>query len=198
MRRCRRADCACADVSSRETITVTWAENINHTGHFRIAFQPNGETFGIPPASAGQCVGPGTAQCPPDVTNCNFPTASEEGPGPAGSIVLKDRIPDGTLSTTVTLPNMECANCTLQFIQLMTDKCPYTVTPSSDDIYFNCADITLSNTAPAVDAGVPTGDAGGNNNGSGDASGGCSSTGGVGGFGIGFALLGLVWRRRRA
>jgi hypothetical protein len=180
-----------------ETITVTWAETINHPGYFRISFHPNGETFGIPPASAGQCVGPGNPVCPGGAADCNFPTVNQEGPGPNGSIVLKDRIPDGMLTTTVTLPNMECTNCTLQFIQVMTDKCPYTTDAASDDIYFNCADITLSNTAPVVDAGVPGDGGGGSNNGGGDASGGCSTGGGFG-LGAGLALIGLVRRRRRA
>ena len=184
-----------------DTITVTWAETIPHPGHFRIAFQPNGETFGIPPVAPGECLkGNGQSGCPGG--NCNFPTGNQEGVDPNnGSIVLKDLIADGTLSTTVTLPNMECSNCTLQFIQLMTDKCPYTDDVNSDDIYFNCADITLSNSAPAQpDAGVPTdggtGD-GGNNPGTGDASGGCSSSGGLSGLAACLAVVALAWRRRR-
>ncbi|MBA3405988.1 MAG: hypothetical protein H0U13_15120, partial [Gemmatimonadaceae bacterium] len=36
-----------------ETITVTWLETIDHPGWYRIAFQPNGSVFGIPPASNG-------------------------------------------------------------------------------------------------------------------------------------------------
>jgi hypothetical protein len=143
------------------TITVTWAETIQHPGYFRIAFQPNGEVFGIPPARPGLCKG--NIACPPGVANCDMPSLmdTEEGAGPGGSIVLKDRIADGTLSTQVTLPNMECTNCTLQFIQVMTDKCPYTVDALSDDIYFNCADITLSNTGAGRDAGTTSGEVGG-------------------------------------
>ncbi|HEY5933488.1 MAG TPA: hypothetical protein VIU61_02565, partial [Kofleriaceae bacterium] len=82
-------------------------------------------------------------------------------------------------------------------IQVMTDKHPYTTDVASDDIYFNCADITLSNTAPTVDAGVPGPDGGGGSNNGGDASGGCSTGGGLG-LGVGLALMGLVRRRRRA
>lgn len=137
---------------------------------------------------------------------CGMPplNGNEEGPGAGGSRVLKDRIPDGTLSTQVTLPNMECDNCTLQFIQVMTDKCPYTTNAASDDIYFNCADLTLSNSAPVTppppdpsptpDAGpgdepAPTG---------GGSTGGCSTTGGQ----VEWALLALaaivpLSRRRR-
>jgi len=166
-----------------ETITVTWLETINHPGHYRIAFQPNGSVFSIPK--------PGTGG--------GFPDANEEGLDAAtGSIVLKDMIPDGTLTTQVTLPNMECDNCTLQFIQVMTDKAPYTIDAASDDIYFNCADITLSNGAPAQPDAGPSGgpDAGGNPNNPSDTSGGCATTGGSG-FVFGLALLGLAGARRR-
>ncbi|MGH7865891.1 MAG: hypothetical protein ACREQB_12935, partial [Candidatus Binataceae bacterium] len=33
-----------------ETITLSWMEPIDHPGYFRIAFQPNGAEFGVPPA----------------------------------------------------------------------------------------------------------------------------------------------------
>ena len=169
-----------------ETITVNWMETINHPGYYRIALQPDGQIFGIPPA------GPNNGFPIEDRTGMTDPNNN--------SIVLKDRIPDGTLTTTVTLPNMECTNCTLQFIQVMTDKAPYTIDALSDDIYFNCADIAIANNAP--DAGVqPMPDAGtgggggggGGNNMGGDISGGCS-TGGASGL---LALLGLVGLRRR-
>ena len=174
-----------------QTITVTWMETVNHPGWFRIAFHPNGASFGIPPASAGLCVRPNmqTVACPVGITDCNFPTVNQEGPdGASGSIILKDRIADGTLSLDVTLPNMECDNCTLQLIQVMVDKCPYTTDLASDDIYFNCADLTLSASAP--DAGVPpdaggnpggpdAGDDGGGGGGGGGGCGGCAGGGGA-------------------
>ena len=175
-----------------EMITVDWMETINHTGWFRIAFQPNGDVFGIPPASNGNA-GNGTAS--------NYPTENRTGMVDAanGSIVLMDRVADGTATMQITLPMMECNNCTLQFIQVMTDKPPYTVDTLSDDIYFNCADITLSNNAPdagmvgSPDAGVGSGSGSGSGSGGGEISGGCS-TGNATGL---LALLGLVGLRRR-
>ncbi len=169
-----------------ETITVTWMETINHPGHYRIAFQPNGSVFSIPKAAAGG----------------GFPNTNEEGTDAAtGTIVLKDLIPDAMLSTQITLPTMECANCTLQFIQVMTDKPPYTLDAASDDIYFNCADITLANNAPMVDAGPTAGpDAapGGGGGGPADTTGGCAVGGLSGnGFALALGLLGLVTLRRR-
>jgi MYXO-CTERM domain-containing protein len=173
-----------------QTITVTWAETIDHPGWYRIAFQPDGEVFGIPPASNGPNGLGGAA---------NFPTLNQEGLDPINnSIVLKDRIPDGTLSTDITFPNMECANCTLQFIQVMIDKQPYTEDLASDDVYFNCADITLSSAPLPPDAGPGDPDAGtgGNNNGGdGEVSGGCSTS--TPAYPIGLALLGLALARRR-
>jgi len=186
-----------------QTITVTWMETIQHPGWFRIAFHPNGAAFGLPPPSAGLCVRPNmqTVACPAAITNCNFPAVNQEGPdGATGSIILKDRIADGTLSIDVTLPDMECDNCTLQLIQVMVDKCPYTTDAVSDDIYFNCADLTLSASAP--DAGVPP-DAGDNpggpdagGGGGGGGGGGCAAGGGAG-LATALALAGLRRRRPR-
>lgn len=165
-----------------EQIMVSWAETIDHPGFFRVAFQPNGDTFPIPAPAAGG----------------GFPNVDQTGTTDAatGAIIIKDQIPDGMLMTQITLPNMECTNCTLQFIQVMTDKAPYTTDAASDDIYFNCADVTLSNSAPMVDAGVNTGpDAPGGTNPNPTTSGGCSTGGGAGLF-AGLALVGLVTRRR--
>lgn len=165
-----------------QTITVSWMETIDHPGHFRIAFQANGAEFGIPPAGSG----------PPS----GFPSVDQTGMTDAanGSIILKDFIPDGTSSVQVTLPNIECTNCTLQFIQVMLDKPPYTIDALSDDVYFNCADLTLSANAPAPDAGVPMGDDAGTT-GPGTTTGGCST--GSGSLPVGMLVLVLVARRRR-
>jgi hypothetical protein len=182
-----------------QTITVKWMETIDHPGWFRIAFQANGEVFGIPPASNGPN-GAGAAS--------NFPTENRTGMVDAvnGSMVFKDRIADGAVNVmrteTVTLPNIECTNCTLQFIQVMTNAGTYTTDAASDDIYFNCADITL--TANAPDAGVPdmTADASvtdpGTNPGvdPSQVSGGCSA-GGIAGWPAALALAGFAGRRRR-
>lgn len=167
------------------TITVSWMETINHPGYFRIAFQPDGEIFGIP---AGD---------PP-----NFPVIAQSQTGmtdAAGALILADFIPDGTSSTTVTLPDMECSNCTLQFIQVMTDKPPYTVTPDSDDIYFNCADITLSASAPPTPdgPGTPGPDAGVDQPQPEGGVSGCSTSGGAPTAFFGLGVVGLLLRLRR-
>jgi MYXO-CTERM domain-containing protein len=166
-----------------ETITVTWLETVNHPGYYRIAFQPDGDTFGIPPPGNGPPAG--------------YPSLDQTGmTDGTGALILKDFIPDGMLSAQITFPMMECNNCTLQFIQVMTDKPPYTI-DMSNDIYFNCADITLSNDAPMVDVGgMPGPDAGidpGNNPGGGS---GCSTQGPTG-LPLALVVLGLILGRRR-
>lgn len=173
-----------------QTITVKFKETVAHTGWTRISFQPNGRTFVIPPAGNGP-----PASYPNDATGTTDMAT--------GTIVLMDRIPDTALNveTTVqvTLPNMECDNCTLQFMQIMTDGGPGSYN-GDPDLYFNCADITLAANAP--DAGVPmaTNDASvGEGSGSGSGtntgmiSGGCSAGGGAGAL----ALLGFAGLRRR-
>jgi uncharacterized protein (TIGR03382 family) len=187
-----------------DTITVKWVETIAHPGWFRVAFQPNGEVFEIPPASNGNAIVGGAPQA------SNFPTENLTGMTDAatGTMILQDRIPNGNVNETrmmqVTLPNMECINCTLQMIMVMQNNPPYTTDAASNDIYFQCADITLAANAP--DAGIPSDidagmDPGGSNNeGSGTdlgkVSGGCATGHGTG-LPIALALFGLVIRRRR-
>ncbi|MCA9560948.1 MAG: hypothetical protein KC583_20510, partial [Myxococcales bacterium] len=54
----------------------------------------------------------------------------------------------------VTLPDVECDNCTLQVIQVMFDKPPQT--SPGNDLYYQCADLVLRGDGPPpppVDAG---------------------------------------------
>jgi len=162
------------------TVTVTWKETINHPGHYRISFDADGTDFTIP-------------------LSFTDTTQTEN--------VLVDSIVDSatansTYTQEITLPDVECETCTLQLIQMMTDKPPY---GDGNDIYFSCADIALrAGTPPPPDAGVddPTDpDAGVDEDPDqsfGDATGGCSTTGNGGGAGmlaLGLAVV-LAWRRR--
>jgi uncharacterized protein (TIGR03382 family) len=157
---------------------LVWDEYVVHPGWFRVSFQQNGDTFETPAISNGPNGNGGAS---------NYPTENLTGKTDAatGSLVIADRIQHGTLSLDLTLPDVECDNCTLQLIQMMIDKPPYASDTTSDDIYYACVDLVLSNSAPATDAGE----------GEGGASGGCSATGGSGLAGL--AALGLVLRRRR-
>ena len=175
------------------SLHLVWDEYIVHPGWFRISFQQNGDTFEIPPVSNGP-TGAGAAS--------NYPTENLTGKtDPAtGSLILADRIAHGTLSKDITLPNVECNNCTLQLTQMMTDKPPYSIDTLSNDIYYTCVDLVLTAAAPATDAGAGTGtgpDAGGGTGGGngGTSGGGCSATGGSAGI-LGLAFVGLLRRRR--
>ena len=128
-----------------QTITVAWDETINHPGHFRISFDPNGT---------------------------NFPNPTSFTDFNSGATDLVDNIADKTgtapiaYTQQVTLPNVECTQCTLQLIQVMTDKPPY---GDGNDIYYQCADLILTNGDAGIppdsgvmqDGGVPSSDGGG-------------------------------------
>jgi hypothetical protein len=191
-RHCGMAGSARANVQTLRpgsSLHLVWDEYIVHPGWFRISFQQNGDTFEIPPVGAG---GAGS-----------YPTENLTGKtDPAtGSLIIADRIAHGTLSMDVTLPNVECTNCTLQLTQMMTDKPPYSIDTLSNDIYYTCVDLVLSASAPTPDAGGGTGTGpdggspgtGGNNGGS--TGGGCSVTGSSTGL-LALAMVGLLRRRR--
>jgi MYXO-CTERM domain-containing protein len=105
------------------TIAVEWDETVEHPGHFRIMFAEDGFDFPVPAAFDDSCT-------PGDVNN--------------GVHCLADPIADlpnqPNYTYEVTLPNTPCDNCTLQVIQMMTDKPPY---GDGNDIYYQCADLVL-------------------------------------------------------
>jgi hypothetical protein len=120
-------------LESGATIEVVWDEYVDHPGHFRIAFDADGDDDFVDPACLGGCA----TRAPEIETYSN------------GSVLL-DGIADtpggGLGSATLTLPDVECDRCTLQIIQVMYDKPPY-VTPGND-IYYQCADLVLRRTEP--------------------------------------------------
>lgn len=146
-----------------ETITVEWDETVDHVGHYRLAFDMDGQDFPMPVS-------------PQD----DFPS------------ILVDQIPDrtggGKYSQEITFPNMECDNCTLQLIQIMTTVVPY------NSFYFQCVDVVLAGEPSGGGADAGTGSEPGQTMGSG-----CSSTGqSSGGLVALLALLGLyLYRRKR-
>jgi len=171
------------------TLHLVWDEYIPHPGWFRVAFQQNGDTFETPKESNGPRA---------DGTPSNFPTENLTGQTDAatGSLIIADRIAHPALSYDVVLPSVECSNCTLQLIQVMTDKLDYAADTTSDDIYYACVDLVLSAATATPDAGPGPGmpDAGGNAATTGGG-GGCSTAGGGTGL-VALALVGLVLGRR--
>lgn len=105
-------------------LRVEWEETIPHPSHYRISFDPFGEN--------------GLAD--PPTMQAYY----------SNDTVLLDAIENtgGVMTADVDLPDVECESCTLQVIQVMYDKQPYT-TPG-DDIYYTCADIVLRRGAPCL------------------------------------------------
>jgi hypothetical protein len=135
-----------------ETITVTIDEYIAHPGYFRVAFDEDGD---------------GDFPIRTDMDSVNASTDDPESVNPLdGATILGYSYEAGSMgehSLQVTLPNVECENCTLQVIQFMYDKLGNNM---DDEYYYQCADLVLR------------GDGGG----AGGATG-TSSTTGVGGTG---------------
>jgi len=144
-----------------EVITVEWDETVDHPGHYRLAFDDDGQDIFVNPVSHTD----------------NYPW------------VLADQIADKVGSANhytqqVTLPDIECTNCTLQLMQIMTTAEPY------NSFYYQCADLTISASGSGGGSGNPPP--------SGDSSGGCSTGGSPGiGVGVALALLAVTARRRR-
>lgn len=159
-----------------QVVTVVFDELIDHPGYYRIAFDPSGDAALAPPV---------------------YDAGTQAWSNPAGVQVLADRIPDASGALThgavaVTLPDVECTACTLQLIQVMTDKPPF---DGGDDFYYQCADLVLSRAAgggtppppPPPTVTPPAGP-----------SGGCATSGGAAGLAGLLALLALGWRGRVA
>src|SRR5688572_2544826 len=102
------------------TITISFDETVEHLGHFRVSFDDDGQDF----------INPTT---PEDID----PTVLIND--------VPDRVTndasDWNYTVDITFPNVECDNCTLQVIQVMSTAATYV----EGDLYYQCADIVLSN-----------------------------------------------------
>ena len=127
-----------------ETITVSVDEYIPHPGYFRIAFDIDGDDDFVNP----QSVDPINRECMyTPLDRCgesdfyNNETVLLDNLDPHKSSGRK------TYTWQVTLPNVECDNCTLQVLQVMTDPfpihAPYDPSMTSDDLYYQCIDLVL-------------------------------------------------------
>jgi hypothetical protein len=162
---------------SGQTIVVEWTETIDHPGWFRIAFDADGDDGFLDPQYEG------------DVYNTPEVLLDEimDGPG-------------GPYSAQVTLPAVVCDTCTLQLLQVMTDKTANGW--GNDEVYHQCADLrlvpagsgtgsgsstsagttegTTAGTGPGATTSEPTSDAGSGSSGDGalgaDAPQGCACT----------------------
>jgi len=122
-----------------QTIEIVIDEYIDHPSHYRVAFDVDGHDDFADPVCVANCETSG-----PD---------PEFAPGDS-TIVLLDHVVDDPAreqTITVTLPDVVCDRCTLQVIQVMYDKRPYTI--GGNDNYYQCADLVLVPRA-GTDAGV--------------------------------------------
>ncbi len=144
-----------------ETIEVRWEEYVEHPGHYRVAFDDDGDDDFVDPATMMEFY--------------------------SNDTVLLDGIPDKGAGereymATITLPDLACDRCTLQVIQMMYDKPPYT-TPGND-IYYQCADLVLRQDGASPDAGTDAGADMGTDAGTGTGSGCSAAPGSVAGLGM--------------
>jgi MYXO-CTERM domain-containing protein len=208
-----------------QTLTVRFTETVPHPGPYRILIDTNGgDDFPNPEDcddidTAGDDLGNGVT-----VLADNLLPAPGDGRYACTTAVHTpaERTPTyAELTYQVTLPNVQCDPCSLQVIQVMTDKYPWEADQNSaKDIYFRCADIKLSNVgdvtvdedpAPVPDAGPgnnnntnnnndPAPDAGNgnpnNNDNNGGGGGGCAVAE-TGSGGVLILLLGALFLRRR-
>ncbi len=169
------------------TLTIHLVETIPHPSYFRWAFQMSGDDEFKEPAS----IKPIDPNRPCPIDSGDHCGASDYYNTPNVQPGWDDLFPHlamgvQTYTFQLTMPNVECDNCTLQVIQVMEDNDlhgDYDPTPGVgiEDIYHQCIDIVLKAGAPmsnVVDMGPGTGGTGGTGGGG---SGGAGGTGGAGG-----------------
>jgi len=126
-----------------QTINVSWVEYVGHPGYYRIAFDRDGDDDFRNPAS----IAPAGRACAAGEPNCGDGDFYNNDTVLIDDFGRHDDTPSGKrYSTEVKLPDVECENCTLQIIQLMTElaKSPYTPSAEdADDIYYQCIDLRL-------------------------------------------------------
>ncbi len=131
------------EVLAGSQLTVRWTEPIPHPGYFRIGIARSEADFVTPTpvlTNGGRNCASAPIQSPvayPTLVDGLFPHTSTQGP----------------YQTTVTVPMMSCANCTLQVMQFMSAHAP-------SCFYFQCAKLRIvmpDAGQPMVDAGVDAG-----------------------------------------
>lgn len=106
-------------LSAGSTITLRWTSTIAHPGHYRISFDEDGQDFSVPLSTDDFYSDPN---------------------------VVADDIPslgDANRTFSITLPDIECDNCTIQLLQVLADHAPYTTDEATDDLHWQCADVIL-------------------------------------------------------
>lgn len=163
-----------------QQVEIKMKEYVDHPGYFAVAFDADGDdSFIFPRAN------PDAVVADADDPKALFPV---DGMKVLGIRTDKDKNcasePDKTCSITITIPNVNCQNCTLQVTQFMYDKLG---DKSDNEYYYQCADIKIEG---PLGSGGSGGTGGGGAGGSGGVSGGTGGTGGVATGGTGGAPAG--------
>jgi len=115
-----KATTAPVTLTGGDTITIYWREAINHPGHFIFNLSTDGDTtFSLLDADIDKI---------DDDQN------------------KTDDLPH-LYSADFQIPDIDCTNCTIQFIQVMTEN------PEFPTFYYNCADVKIVKSA---EGGPPT------------------------------------------
>jgi hypothetical protein len=128
-----------------QTIKISVDEFIPHPGYFRVSFAKDSDTEFVNP----QTIDPINRKCMNDPRDKCGKSDFFNNPGVLGDNLSphKRGFPGTRYSWDIKLPEVECDNCTLQVIQVMTDAfpihAPYDPSYESEDIYYQCIDIKL-------------------------------------------------------
>jgi MYXO-CTERM domain-containing protein len=154
-----------------QTIQIALSEYIPHPSYFRVAFDDDGDDDFVDPVSIDP-IDP-TRACPFNLADqcgaSDYYNNATVLPGMDDLYphLLSDTTPGKIYTFDVTLPDVECDNCTLQIIQVMEDVVhgAYNTVPGDPndfpyiaDVYHQCIDLVLQ--AGATGAGGTGGVAG--------------------------------------
>ena len=113
-----------------ELVQLEWNEFISHPGYFRLSFDEEGVDGFIDPA--------------------DYYDFFVDDSVLADDLFRHERRSEGaTYAFDLLLPDVECDTCTIQLIQVMTDKPPFQT--GTNDIYYNCLDVQLVRSHVASD-----------------------------------------------
>jgi hypothetical protein len=127
-----------------EEITVEWQETVGHPGHFRIAVATDRDDLFDPEVETTNGDGVSGNSISAEIMSPVAYPVLVDGLFPRDTVSSPQATP---FSTTVTLPDEPCENCTLQVIQFMSQHGP-------GYFYHHCANIRIV----AADAELPDDD----------------------------------------
>ena len=130
------------------TLTIRITETIQHPGHFRVLFDrdtSNGEDFPLHQACDEE-LSPGELPVDTTILTDRLLPAPGKHCADFDSPATRTPVNNAEYSFDVTLPDIECENCAIQVVQVMTDKAEVWSNQGGSGLYFRCADVRLSDT----------------------------------------------------